>query len=101
MNNKPKGIQKLLMGAISILTPSCKVITHKISESMDHPISTYEKFQIRLHTMGCKFCNRYRKQLILVHSLLENYSESEFIEEKLSDEVKAEINRTLNEQHPN
>ncbi len=100
MDNKPTGIQKILMGAISAMTPSCKVITHKISESLDHPISPYEKMQIRLHIMGCKFCARYRQQLIFVQSLLESLSELELEEEHLSDEVKADIKRTIREHLP-
>ncbi len=100
MNNKPTGIQKIVMGAISAITPSCKIITHKISESMDHPISSYEKIQIRLHILGCKFCARYRKQLILVHSLLENMSETALKEEQLPAEVKADIKRTIREHLP-
>jgi len=100
MEEQPKGIKKALMGIISTITPNCETITFKISESLDHPISPYERFQIGLHTMGCKFCARYRDQLIIVHNLLQTYSEEELKSEHLSEVAVALITRKMNEHLP-
>ena len=70
----PNIIIKLLMPVMSKMTPACEVITQKISESMDHKISLSDRFRIRFHLLGCKFCQRYEKQLIIMQKMMENKS---------------------------
>lgn len=45
------------------LTPPCEDITYLISKSMDAELSFREKWQIRIHIIGCILCHRYQDQL--------------------------------------
>lgn len=60
-----------MMPLIDRLSPTCDVITRKISESMDHPISLRDRFRIRFHILFCAFCKRYRRQLLAIRNMLE------------------------------
>jgi len=64
-------MMKIMMPLIDRLSPSCDVITRKISESMDHPISFRDRFRIRFHILFCAFCKRYRRQLLAIRNMLE------------------------------
>lgn len=76
MSKVSKKLNQILMAVMSRLTPSCDIITHKISESMDSKISLRDKLQIRIHLMGCKLCTRYREQLLVIQDMLNRYAEN-------------------------
>jgi len=61
---------KITKPVIDILTPSCEIITQKISKSMDAPLTFWEKIQIRVHIFACELCARYRRQLLAIHSMI-------------------------------
>ena len=61
---------KLIKPIIDRLTPTCEVITEKISKSLDEPLSLKEKIQIRVHTFTCILCARYREQLLAIRKLI-------------------------------
>ena len=65
-----KFIIKFIKPAIDRLTPTCEVITEKISKSLDEPLSLKEKIQIRVHTFTCILCARYREQLLAIRKLI-------------------------------
>ncbi len=70
MNIVLKHLMNFMMWVMNKLTPTCDVITQKISESMDHKISLKNRLKIRLHVMFCKLCRRYQRQLMTMHTLL-------------------------------
>lgn len=74
MNTLKKRLNMLLMKIMNSLTPSCEVITHKISESLDRKLSLRERLGVRLHVMGCILCERYRRQMLALHTLLQKYA---------------------------
>ena len=57
-----------------MMMPSCDVISRRMSESYDRKLSVRERLSIRIHTLGCILCERYRRQLLIVHNLLQQYS---------------------------
>lgn len=61
---------KLIKPVIDRLTPTCEVITEKISKSLDEPLTLKEKIQIRLHTLTCILCARYRDQLLAIRKFI-------------------------------
>jgi len=65
-----KIVMKLIKPIIDRLTPTCEVITEKISKSLDEPLSLKEKIQIRVHTFTCILCARYREQLLAIRKLI-------------------------------
>jgi len=88
---------KALMMLIVHSTPSCQVISAKVSEALDHKISLYDRLMIRVHIMGCHLCARYRKQLLSMHKAFEEFSQrfAENGEAQLSDGSRQRIKEQL------
>jgi hypothetical protein len=86
------------------MTPTCDIISEKISRSMDEQISIRDRFQIRLHTMGCILCERYRKQLMAIRLIVEKLThaiEEVDSEQKslLSHETKSRIKKAIQKEN--
>ncbi|HZW35450.1 MAG: zf-HC2 domain-containing protein [Deltaproteobacteria bacterium] len=45
---------------------SCKDVTQLLSQSMDAPLPAGKRIGVRFHLLICKFCVRYRQQLLLI-----------------------------------
>ncbi len=76
MSKIAKKMNQILMAVIAKLTPSCDIITHKISKSMDSKVSFRDKLEIRIHLLNCKLCLRYRDQLLSIQAMLHRYVEN-------------------------
>jgi hypothetical protein len=78
---------------------SCKEVAQRISESMDRAIPLHQRMFVRIHIMMCKYCHRFRKQVLL---LREMSCFTQFIGEaagttlSLSDEARDRIKSSLN-----
>lgn len=89
--------EKMLMMMVDMLTPSCDVISQKISGSMDRKLSFSDRLKVKIHLMGCKFCERYRKQLLAIRGMIENYAEKS-ADKKLSNESKERMKKQLKDE---
>jgi hypothetical protein len=47
----------------------CKDVSQKFSESMDRKLPFHERMFIRFHILMCKYCSRFRRQLLLLREL--------------------------------
>jgi len=58
---------------------NCKEVAKKVSLSMDAALPIHHRMMITIHLLMCKYCNRFRKQLmILRHAVrLEALSEDD------------------------
>ena len=98
-NKKPR--QKIM----DYVMPSCEIISHKISESMDHKISLTDKIRIRMHLLFCELCTRYRDQLLMLQNMIGRYSQDDLAENDLekktglSDSARKKIIENLNKQN--
>lgn len=45
---------------------NCQEATRLMSEALDRPLSGQERFALRLHTMLCRGCNNYGKQMVFI-----------------------------------
>jgi hypothetical protein len=45
---------------------NCKDVSKKVSKSMDHTLPLHERMMIALHLMMCKYCRRFKDQLLLL-----------------------------------
>ncbi|MEA1948981.1 MAG: zf-HC2 domain-containing protein [Thermodesulfobacteriota bacterium] len=45
---------------------NCKEVSRRVSESMDHRLPLYQRMLIRMHLLMCKYCSRFRRQLLLL-----------------------------------
>lgn len=48
---------------------NCKEVSRRISESMDHDISLYQRMLIRMHVLMCRYCARFRRQVLFLRAL--------------------------------
>lgn len=45
---------------------SCKEAARLMSEALDRPLTAHERFALRLHTMICRGCSNYGKQMAFI-----------------------------------
>lgn len=48
---------------------NCKHVSKKVSESMDRTLPFYQRMFIRIHLMMCKYCSRFRRQLMILRKM--------------------------------
>ncbi len=49
---------------------SCKEVSRKVSESMDRKLPWHQRLLMNLHLMMCKYCRRFKNQLVVMHCAL-------------------------------
>ena len=45
---------------------NCKKISEMVSESMDRKLPLHRRIMITVHLLMCRYCNRFKKQLLLL-----------------------------------
>ena len=53
-----------------ILSLSCEEASHLTSDALDRELSRSERWALRLHTLVCRGCRRFKQQLDLMRALL-------------------------------
>ena len=66
---------------------------------MDGKISLRDKLEIRIHLLGCKFCTRYRDQLLVIQNMLDKYAKNVEREQILKDVSLSEAARERIRRH--
>jgi hypothetical protein len=79
---------------------SCKDVTQLLSESMDTSLPIGKRISMRLHLLMCKFCSRYKRQLLLIRETVRRLAATEdayvsHIGEHLSEGAKERIRKSL------
>ena len=59
-----------IVGWLIRITPSCKDMTRLLSEAMDRPLPLGIRVKMRLHFLICKWCERYKNQLLFLRQAL-------------------------------
>ncbi len=75
---------------------NCKKVTRMVSESLDRKLPLHQRMGIRIHLLMCKFCSRYRKQLLILREamrLQEKYVEDTKPSPTLRPEARERIRR--------
>jgi hypothetical protein len=49
---------------------NCKEVTQIVSESLDRKLPLYQRMGIRFHLSMCRFCSRFRKQLLILRRMM-------------------------------
>lgn len=85
------------------MTPPCNEIVKLVSEEMDHPLPLLRRLSIRLHFLICKWCERYRQQLIFIRSAMRQHpdkleGQDQPTPSTLSPEARERIKRILRQQ---
>lgn len=53
---------------------NCKQATALMSQAQDRALSRRERIALRLHTLMCKGCNNYNKQLAFISETMKRFS---------------------------
>ena len=53
----------------NILTLPCSEAARLSSESLDRTIPSHDRLAVRLHTLACRSCRRYRRQLLMIRKI--------------------------------
>jgi hypothetical protein len=49
---------------------NCREVTKIVSNSLDRDLPLHQRMGVRFHLMMCKFCSRYRKQLLILRKAI-------------------------------
>jgi hypothetical protein len=77
--------------------PSCADIARLGSESIERELTWRERFQMRLHLLICVWCQRYVRQIRLLHDTLHAHPEevTDAAETSLSPDARDRMKRAL------
>jgi predicted anti-sigma-YlaC factor YlaD len=56
---------------------NCKQATRLLSERLDRPLNTKEKFALAMHTSMCTACRRFGKQVEEISEISKIYTQKE------------------------
>jgi len=76
----------------------CKDVTRKVSQSMDTRLPFFHRVAIRIHLSMCRYCARFRRQLIMLREMsrhVEGTRPTIEMPDKLSKESKERIKKAL------
>jgi hypothetical protein len=76
----------------------CKDVSKKISESMDRNLPFHHRMFIHIHLMMCKYCARFKQQLMMLRNLsrLETISVENIMPDgALSDQARGRMKNML------
>ncbi len=80
---------------------NCNEVSQKVSESMDRVLPFHQKMMIRFHLQMCKYCTRFRDQLLLIRKAIgseEDPDEELRSSESSFSEPRERIKQTLRDQ---
>lgn len=76
---------------------NCKQASQLISRGLDTTLSKRERFALKIHLLMCKYCSRFRQQLIAINVTISKLGKQ--IEDdsniQLPEETKARIVKAL------
>ncbi len=91
----------LIAGWLIRMTPPCNQVVQLVSEDMDRPLPLGAKIKIHLHFLVCKWCERYRQQLIFIRSAMRQSPDKLMGQEPsagLSPEARERLKQALRQQ---
>jgi len=76
----------------------CSEVSRMVSESLDRRLPLVQRMGLRVHLLMCRFCARYRKQLLILRNsirLHESSGEDTVSSVSLPEETRNRIKETL------
>ena len=72
---------------------NCKKVTQMVSESLDRKLPLHQRMGIRVHLLMCKFCSRYRKQLLILGEVMR--LQEKYVEDTKSPTLRPEARERI------
>lgn len=76
----------------------CNDVSQKVSQSLDVTLPLHHRLAVRMHLMMCRYCARFRRQLIMLRILSRQVDDEQSTEKTtatLSNETKERIKKAL------
>ncbi|MBC2742359.1 MAG: zf-HC2 domain-containing protein [Desulfosarcina sp.] len=76
----------------------CKDVSQKVSQSMDVQLPYHHRMAVQMHLLMCRYCARFRRQLIMLRKMSRHVDSDQHIAEttsKLSQETKERMKERL------
>ena len=76
----------------------CKEVTRMVSESLDRKLPLYQRIGVRIHLLMCKFCSRFKKQLLFLRETIRLHverSKDTELSTKLPPEARERIRKSI------
>ena len=68
--NHSGGIRQLVARPLEKLMLSCDQTAELTSQGLDERLAWSGRLRVRVHLLFCRFCRRYRRQLLHIRSIL-------------------------------
>ena len=82
---------------------NCKEVSRRVSESMDRNLPFYHRMLIWMHLLMCKYCTRFRLQVMMLRELCTSHRLDENIPDPavhLSPDARERIREALKPSSP-
>ena len=82
---------------------NCKEVSRKVSLSLDASLPLHHRLMIGMHLLMCKYCNRLRKQLLILRNavrLEKIHEDPDGRPDSLSEATRERIKRAVREALP-
>jgi len=76
----------------------CKEVTRMVSESLDRKLPLYQRIGVRIHLLMCKFCSRFKRQLLFLRETIRLHverGEDTELSTKLPPEARERIRKSI------
>ncbi|BCA53826.1 hypothetical protein W02_09660 [Nitrospira sp. KM1] len=89
-----------IAGWLIRITPTCKDMTELLSHAMDRPLPLGIRLRMRLHFLICKWCERYKQQLLFLRQAVRRrpemlHSQTDNVAHQLSSDAKDRLKQAL------
>jgi len=75
---------------------ACREISQLASDSLDRPLSLFERLKFRLHLSICGHCRGYHHNIKLIHHTTAMMQASNYGQVRLSDKQRQRLHDSLN-----
>jgi len=52
---------------------TCKGVSQLVSDSLERKLLLWQRVQVRMHLLMCRFCSRFRKQTLFLRDAARHY----------------------------
>ncbi len=76
----------------------CNDVSQKVSQSLNASLPFHHRMAIRMHLLMCRYCSRFRRQLIMLRKmsrLMDDEPSTDETSATLSNETKERIKKAL------
>lgn len=73
---------------------SCSEVSQKVSQAMDGRLPFRHRMAIRIHLMMCRYCARFRRQLLLIRKMC-RYEENGVMDAPVPDALTPEVRERI------